>query len=217
MRLYAKPSPLLVRQLLTDVGLLAWVFLWWFLGRAADAGIRALEVPVRSIADATSKTQVSFANTASSVGGIPGIGGAIRQPFETAAEGLRTLTTTVLQQVVTLENLASLVGMLVFVVPVVYLALRLLPGRVRLILEANAALAMGPGAAMIDLMALRALSTQPLRRLQNVGPDPAAGWWARDPAMIRTLAGLEYDRLGLPFPSDGTPISAATAEPDVEG
>ena len=57
MRLYAKPSPLLVRQLLTDVGLLAWVFLWWFLGRAADAGIRALEVPVRSIADATSSRE----------------------------------------------------------------------------------------------------------------------------------------------------------------
>ena len=48
-----------------------------------------------------------------------------------------------------------------------------------------------------DLLALRALARQPLRRLVTMGPDLANGWRDGDPATLDALAALELRSLGL--------------------
>src|SRR6266545_1699921 len=47
------------------------------------------------------------------------------------------------------------------------------------------------------VLALRALATQPLRRLSAVDDDPVAAWRQGDPETVAALADLELRRLGL--------------------
>jgi len=48
-----------------------------------------------------------------------------------------------------------------------------------------------------DLLALRALANQPLRRLAKIDPDPVAAWRRGDATAVDALARLELGRLGL--------------------
>ncbi|HEV7384427.1 MAG TPA: hypothetical protein VGN89_06075, partial [Phenylobacterium sp.] len=48
-----------------------------------------------------------------------------------------------------------------------------------------------------DLLALRALATQPLKRLLKVDPEIAALWRRGDPEAVEALARLELRALGL--------------------
>jgi hypothetical protein len=48
-----------------------------------------------------------------------------------------------------------------------------------------------------DLLALRALATQPLGRLTRVAPDVAEAWRRGDDATVDALAALELRQLGL--------------------
>ena len=63
------------------------------------------------------------------------------------------------------------------------------PGRV------GAKLAAGPAGR--DLLALRALATQPLGKLTRIGPDVAEAWRRGDDATVDALAALELRQLGL--------------------
>jgi hypothetical protein len=72
-----------------------------------------------------------------------------------------------------------------------------LPLRVRWMRRAGAAAALRRAPAGRDLLALRALTAQPLRTLTRVDPDVAAKWRAEDPATLDALAALELRSLGL--------------------
>ena len=52
-------------------------------------------------------------------------------------------------------------------------------------------------AADLDLFALRAMATQPMRELARIHPDPAGAWRAKDTAVIRSLATLALRDEGL--------------------
>ncbi|TBL27832.1 hypothetical protein EYA84_28020, partial [Verrucosispora sp. SN26_14.1] len=51
-----------------------------------------------------------------------------------------------------------------------------------------------------DLLALRALAGQPLRKLTRISPDVAEAWRQGDDATVNALAALELRRLGLHDP-----------------
>ena len=51
-----------------------------------------------------------------------------------------------------------------------------------------------------DLLALRAITRRPVRRLLKIAPDPAAAWRRDDRAVVRALAALELRSLGLRSP-----------------
>jgi hypothetical protein len=80
----------------------------------------------------------------------------------------------------------------VLAVVVPWLFLRLRFGRRA---GAAATLARTPGGDR--LLALRALTTAPLARLQAIGDDPVEGWRTGDPETIRRLAALELRSVGL--------------------
>ena len=48
-----------------------------------------------------------------------------------------------------------------------------------------------------DLLALRALASQPLNRLAKLGPDIAQSWRNGDAEAVEALAELELRKLGL--------------------
>ena len=73
-----------------------------------------------------------------------------------------------------------------------------MPRRVAWVVEASAATRLAQaGRQATDLLALRALATQPLPRLARLSPTVAQAWRAGDPAAIDALATLELDSLGL--------------------
>ena len=51
-----------------------------------------------------------------------------------------------------------------------------------------------------DLLALRAMTNRPVRRLLRVSPDPAAAWRRDDREVVHALAALELRSLGMKAP-----------------
>jgi hypothetical protein len=69
--------------------------------------------------------------------------------------------------------------------------------RCRWIRRASFATTLRAGRAGRDLLALRALANQPLRRLTRVHGDPANAWRDGNEAVVQELAALELRSLGL--------------------
>jgi hypothetical protein len=72
-----------------------------------------------------------------------------------------------------------------------------LPRRLGWIARASAAARIRTGPAGKDLLALRALATQPLTRLAALDPDIAAAWRRGDADAVDRLARLELGAVGL--------------------
>jgi hypothetical protein len=72
-----------------------------------------------------------------------------------------------------------------------------LPLRVRWVRRASAAARLRDVSSGRDLLALRALATQPLGRLVRLDPQIAAAWRRGDPDAVEALARLQLRSLGL--------------------
>jgi hypothetical protein len=72
-----------------------------------------------------------------------------------------------------------------------------LPLRLRWIRRATLAASLRARPSGRDLLALRALTRQPLRRLVAIHPDPATAWRDGENAAMESLAALELRTLGL--------------------
>jgi hypothetical protein len=100
-------------------------------------------------------------------------------------------------QVAAVERAASLLGWLVFLIPVVLLLVLWLPARIRFFLRARAAQRFLDADADLDLFALRAMVGQPMHVIAAISDDPVAAWRRGDREVIRALAGIELRRTGL--------------------
>ncbi len=124
----------------------------------------------------------------------PLVGGALSTPFKALASTSRDLAQQAQDYQDAVERFATLAGFLVAGFILLILVLAWLPRRVAWIGEASAASRLvrrTPGSA--DLLAVRALARQPLRRLAKLGPEVVEGWKAGDPEATERLAGLELD------------------------
>ena len=200
MALYARPSWKLARQITADVFVLAWSICWWFTGRATDAVIRALAEPSRATESAARSMQQGFQEAATNVQSVPWAGPALRQPFDSAAAGLQQVLDSAHQQVVGIEQTATLAGWLVFLIPVSIAIALWLPSRVRFALNSSAAARFIDAQPDLDLLALRAMATQPFHQLARISDDPLAAWRAGDRQVIDALADLELRRNGWQRP-----------------
>lgn len=196
MRLYARPSWQLVRQLVADLFVIVWSLAAWFAGRALDGTIRALAQPARATEDAARSLQGNFDEAARAMDGVPWAGPALRQPFEAAASTLGRLVESASDQAARIEQVATFSGWLVFLIPCVMMLALWLPWRVRFVRNARAVARFLGGQPDLDLLALRALANRPLHQLARISPDPLADWRAGDRGVIDRLAALELRRSG---------------------
>lgn len=196
MALYARPSWQLTRQIGSDVFVVGWSIGWWFAGRALDATIRALAEPARTTESAARSMQTSFQEAARSLETVPWAGPTLRQPFDAAAGSLQQVIASAQQQVAGVEQVATLTGWLVFLIPALVLIAVWLPNRIRFALNSSATTRFINAQPDLDLLALRALATQPFHQLARISDDPLAAWRAGDRAVIDQLADLELRRNG---------------------
>lgn len=198
MKLYADRPGRLLTQLLGDI--LVVIAMYWAvrLGRGAHEKVGALAVPGREAEEAATSLDGQLRSAANDVGDAPLVGDTLSRPFRALASTSRDLAGTAQSYQDTVADVALLTGVMVALVPIVFVLAVWLPRRLSWVLEASAAQRlMRAGPAATELLAVRALARQPLSRLARLGPEVVTGWKAGDAASTATLASLELDELGL--------------------
>ncbi|MFI6762634.1 hypothetical protein ACIBF5_26220 [Micromonospora sp. NPDC050417] len=197
MKIYADRFPTAVRQLLTDLLVVAWVYLSIRFAMWLYDLIQKLAVPGQKLEGAGTDLARNFAEASDKIGRTPLVGDELTGPFDRAAEAARSLAEAGQNQQEQVGDLAWALALLALVLPLAVVLLGWLPLRLRWIRRASAAKVLRTAPAGRDLLALRALSNQPLRQLNRIGPDVAQAWRLGDEATVDALAALELRRLGL--------------------
>jgi len=197
VKLYADRVPAAVRQLLTDILVVLWVYAWVRAGLWVNDMVEKLAVPGAKLESAGGGIADNLTDAGSKVGGVPLVGDQLVKPFEGAASAARSLAEAGRQQQDIVDTLALVVALIAVAVPLALVLFGWLPLRLRWMRRAAVASAVRDQPAGRDLLALRALAGQPLNRLAKLGPDIAQSWRNGDAEAVDALAELELRRLGL--------------------
>jgi hypothetical protein len=197
VKLYADTSARRGRQVVTDLLVVAWLWFWiWLASKLYDL-VEKLGVPGQKLAGAGDGLAGGLSDAGGKLDNIPAVGGGLASPFNRAADAARALAAAGREQQQVVHNLAWALALLLLLIPVSLVLFVWLPLRLRWIRRATVASGLRGGPAGRDLLALRALANQPLRRLSKVDPDPVAAWRQGDESTMDALAALELRRLGL--------------------
>jgi hypothetical protein len=197
MKIYADLPGVGLRQFLTDLIVLAWVAFWIWAAVWVYDRVSNLAAPGRRIESAGEGLADGLSGAGDKVSDVPAVGNGLAEPFDTAARGAESLAAAGRAQQEAVHNLAIALVVLVLVVPLMLVLLGWLPLRVRWIRRATLAATLRGRPSGTDLLALRALTQQPLRRLVAIHPDPATAWRDGEPQAMAKLAALELRTLGL--------------------
>lgn len=188
------------RQVLSDVFVLAWVALWWWLSRVIHDAIDVVAAPARSTEEAALELSESMADAGDTAEQIPLVGDELREPFDTAASSLDGVAASSADLVSSIERVADISGWVVLLTPVGLILVIWLPTRIRFFSSARATRRFIDAAPDLDLFALRAMATQPMPALSKISDDPVGAWRRGDTVVITRLAEIELRRIGLLLP-----------------
>jgi hypothetical protein len=197
MRFYADRAGVAVRQFVSDLGVVVWVGSWIWLALTVHALVERLAVPGKKLEDAGTGIAAGLTDAGNTVAGVPGVGDALASPLDRAASGAQALADAGRAQQHSVDQLASVIVVLLLIVPLGLVLLGWLPLRLRWMRRARIGSVLRAGRAGRELLALRALARQPLRRLVTIHPDPVGAWRVGDSSTVDALAALELRSLGL--------------------
>ncbi|MGX6608255.1 hypothetical protein ACWKSP_39975 [Micromonosporaceae bacterium Da 78-11] len=197
MKFYADRLPTAVRQLLTDIIVVIWVYLWIRAALWVHDMVQKLAVPGQKMESAGGGIADNLADAGGKVGKVPLVGDDLVKPFNGAADAARSLADAGRQSQEVVGKLAVIMALVAVAVPLALVLFVWLPRRLRWIRRAGVATAVRAQPAGRDLLALRALATQPLNQLAKLGPDIAQSWRNGDASAVDALAALELRQLGL--------------------
>ncbi|MFI6228962.1 hypothetical protein ACIBCR_16795 [Micromonospora echinospora] len=197
MRIYADRFPTAARQLVTDLLVVAWVYVAIRGAMWLHDLVQRLAVPGQKLEGAGGGLADNLADASSKIGRVPLVGDELTTPFERAAEAARSVADAGRDQQELVDQLALALAVAVLVFPLGLVLFGWLPLRLRWMRRAGAAAALRSAPAGRDLLALRALAGQPLGRLTRIAPDVAEAWRRGDPDTVDALAALELRELGL--------------------
>ena len=131
------------------------------------------------------------------LGSVPVIGGGIRAPFDGASGAGAALEQAGIDQQIAVNQLATVFGIGIAVLPIAMILLIWLIPRLRFVRRAGNAQAIMASSAGVDLLALRALANQKMAVIAEVDPDAMAAWRRGDESVMRRLAQLELRSAGV--------------------
>lgn len=208
MKLYADLPGRRTLQILADVGILAWVSAWAWVGRLVHDTTMALAAPGRQLQGAGSGFREQMTNAGNSVRDVPLVGDQIAAPFREAGGAGTRIEQAGTDLVGAVTSLANILGWVTALVPIVIVGFIWLVQRGRFVRRATAAQRFIDNAADLDLFALRAMARQPMRKLASISEDPTGAWRRGDEQTIRALALLELRDTGLrPPPATATAVA----------
>jgi hypothetical protein len=200
MKLYADSPARRSRQLLGDLLLVGWVYLWVQVSLVVRDATLALARPGREMSAAGSGLADQLRSAGQTVGDVPFVGDEVRAPFEGAGGAAERMAAAGQAQVAAVETLAFWLALAVAAIPVLIGLVVYVPLRWRFVRAATAGRRFVDSTDDLDLFALRAMVRQPLHRLARVSHDPAGAWRRGDRAVVRELAALELRDSGLSVP-----------------
>jgi hypothetical protein len=195
--MYADRLTTAVRQLLTDIFIVIWVYLWIRAALWAHEMVLKLGVPGEKLQSSGTSLADNLADAGGKVGRVPLVGDQLTKPFNGAADAARSLADAGRQQQEIVGNVALIVALTVVALPLALVLFLWLPLRLRWMRRAGVASRVRNEPAGRDLLALRALASRPLNQLTKLGPDIAQSWRNGDAAAVDALAALELRDLGL--------------------
>ena len=205
MKLYADTPARRTRQILSDVLMLLWIGLWVYAGRQVHDIVDRLRAPADSITSAGQSVNGALTGAGDQAGQIPLVGDQLKTWLTQAAGSGTTLQAAGTSMADTVDQLARGRGLAAARVPsgVVVALVVWLYVRIRFVRNAMQSQRFIDAGEDLDLFALRAMATQPMRALARVSDDPAGAWRRQDRDVIRSLALLELRDRGL-RPPPGT-------------
>nr|WP_228532655.1 hypothetical protein [Micromonospora sp. ANENR4] len=197
VKIYADRFPTAVRQFLTDLLVVVWVYAAIRFALWLHDVVEKLAVPGQKLEGAGGGLADNLADAGGKVGRVPIVGDELTAPFTRAADAARAVAEAGRDQQELVGQLALGLTVAVLVFPLGLVLFGWLPLRLRWMRRAGAAKALAGVPAGRDLLALRALAGQPLSKLTRIAPDVAEAWRRGDDATVDALAALELRELGL--------------------
>jgi hypothetical protein len=197
VKLYAEKPGAALRQIVTDLLVVLWVYAWVRLSMALFDAIEKLAVPGEKLAGAGDRMAEQFRDAGSKVRRVPIAGDDLANPLNKAGAAASEVADAGRQQQEIVHDVALTLSVAALVLPLGLVLLWWLPRRLRWMRHASAAAKLRAAPAGKDLLALRALATQPLTTLAALDPDIAAAWRRGDAAAVDRLAALELAGAGL--------------------
>ena len=210
MHPYAQDPVLRLRQVAADLGMLAWLVVWVLVARTVHAAVLVLAEPGRAVEDLGRSVAGNMNSAADAAGRVPLVGDELAKPFGSLSDAGGSVSGAGQAAQDAVGTLATVLAVVLVVLPVGWLLLRWLPARLRYAREAGAARRLLAGTPDLEILAARALATAPLARLAALPAGTGAAWQAGDAAAVRALAGVELGRLGLRLPLPGGAHPGAT-------
>ena len=201
MKVYADAPARRFRQLAGDALLVLWIVAWWAFARLVHETVMLLARPGEEIESAGNGLADRLRDAGNAVGDAPLLGDELESPFSGAGDAAEKLAGAGTSQVDAVDQLATWLSFAVGAIPILIALAIYLPQRWRFVREATAGQRFVDAAADLDLFALRALANQPMHRLAGISDDPVAAWRVKDPVVVRQLALLELDDVGLRPPA----------------
>lgn len=205
MTLYADLPARRTLQILADLAMVAWVYLWVRVGMAVHDTTMTLAEPGRRLESAGDGFRERLESAGGQVDDLPILDDRVAGPFRDAAGAGTTIADAGRDLVDAVEKLATLLGWVTALTPILIVGAFWLASRLRFVRRATAARSLIDSAGDLDLFALRAMANQPMARLARISDDPAGAWRAGDREVIRRLATLELKDSGLRPPGPSRP------------
>jgi hypothetical protein len=198
MRFYAERPARFLLQLLADVFVVLWVWLCVVVAKAAREVVLQLQSPANTLTGAGDGIRGAFDNAARTAGQIPFVGEDLAKALGAGTGAGDSIAGAGRDLAGTVASIASGTAVGIVVLGVLPVLLTWLPLRLRYARTAGSAARVR--GVDTDLLALRAMTNRPVRRLLRVSPDPAAAWRRDDREVVHALAALELRSLGMKAP-----------------
>jgi hypothetical protein len=199
---YATTPGRLAAQLFSDFAIFLWTVIWLLVGTAVYDAISTIANAGRQVENGANGIAGNLASAGHGAQQIPVVGDAVSAPLTSASQAAldiagagHSLDTTASWLAVLLALAVVAVPLLIVVVPWLFLRLRFF--RRKWTVTGLAATPAGE-----QLLALRALTNRPPRKLAAISADPVGAWRREDPLTIRALAALELRAAGITMRGD---------------
>ncbi|MEZ0363113.1 hypothetical protein ACAG26_05350 [Mycobacterium sp. pUA109] len=194
---YATSPGRLLAQLFSDVGVAVWSFVWLLVGLAVHSAISTIAAVGGQVQGGANGVAENLKSAGSSADHIPLVGDTISKPLTAASTAALDIAGAGHTLDTTASWLAVVLAIAVAAPPIAAVAGPWLVLRLRFFRRKRMVLALAATPAGEQLLALRALTNRPLRKLADISPDPVGAWRHQDLVAIRGLAGLELRSAGL--------------------
>ncbi|WP_406689748.1 hypothetical protein REH65_27735 [Saccharopolyspora sp. ID03-671] len=195
MRFYAERPIRVAGQLLFDLVAIGWVAAFWWLADRTEAAVLELRAPGHRMIEAGGGLRTTFTDAARTASDVPFVGDDLAGALGRGTSAGDVLVDAGGRVLEVIDLTAGAVSVAIVALSLIPVLAVWLPRRIRYARAAGQAVAMraqGP-----DLLALRALTELPHRRLKRVGREPAMAWREGDSEVIAQLAGMRLASLGL--------------------